>query len=389
MIHCGEHLQRGIALWVAPSDEPVIERVAVAGDFLPAGSIHLRSGASWREMAAPLWPQLADVAVVFLNLEACLDVEGLSARKIAGIGTSVAAPAACIEYLEAIRARAIGVANNHAFDFGPEGVQNTRKALSCAGLTPLGGGDTLKKHPEIHVWQGNDGIRVGFWTAAKATHDPATAKCKGVEPATIHRSREALRQMDALGARCRVALLHAGCARSSRPDPEDLKLLHDIAEAGFDVVAASHSHRISGFTKILRVGNADAFCFHGLGSLVSGYATAPIEQEGLIVVLGFNALGKLARVEVRPVLLDDDGFGRVPDAESSRSILDRFLALSQELASGSYKRRFYEDTARGLLQFSARDVRTAFRNLGVRGLFDKARRIRGRHVRRLMHAVLR
>ena len=113
-----------------------------------------------------------------------------------------------------------------------------------------------------------------------------------------------------------------------------------MAAAGFDLVAASHSHRISGSRLIVTGRSRPAFCFYGLGRIVSGYIAAPIEREGLIVVAGFKSSGDLASLEVRPISLADSGFGEVPSAEISQIILDRFRLLSAEIADGSSKRLF-------------------------------------------------
>jgi hypothetical protein len=153
------------------------------------------------------------------------------------------------------------------------------------------------------------------------------------------------------------------------------------------MVACSHSHRISGYRSVVTPEGIPSFCFYGLGSLVSGYVASPLEREGLIVVAGLNIRGHLARIEVRPVLLGASGFGQIPDAEMSSTILERFRQLSGEIADGSFERLFYDDISQHLVQFYLRDARTAFRQSGVRGLALKAGRIRMRHVRRLVRKV--
>lgn len=185
-----------------------------------------------------------------------------------------------------------------------------------------------------------------------------------------------------------VALLHAGCIGTNRPDPEDVNWMDSLAELGFDILAASHSHRISGYKCISRMKDRPSFCFYGLGSLASGYAASPIEREGLIVVAGFDREGNMSRLEVRPVLLDGTGFGQVPDLEKSQEIIRRFQCLSEEIVSGSYRRRFYRDMSQELPRLYFREARRAYRAEGLRGLARRASRMRIRHVRRLVRAVI-
>lgn len=377
-----------LILWEASHQKPVAARIAIAGDFLPAGKTPFPADCDWRGMARGLEGHFDDVDASIANLESALDVEGLRPRTLAGIGQIVSAPDSALEYLCAIRSHAVGIANNHSFDFGDAGVERTRLAIARHDFVPLGAGHTLSDASEVFVWHGPREIRVGFWAAAKATLDLATTFSPGVEPATQSRALQAIELMKSQGAQVGIALLHVGCLRTNRPDPEDVRLLDSLAGHGFDVVAASHSHRISGFRQLGNMHGPPSFCFYGLGSIVSGYASDPLEREGLIVVTELSLRGELLRVELRPVLLDECGVGNIPSLGMSREILMRFGQLSREIADGSFDRLFYRDVSQGLLRLYMRDVETACRQAGIRGLARKIRRVRVRHVRRLIHSVV-
>lgn len=373
-------------LWQSQRPQPVVARLAVAGDFLPAGSISPSSG--WREAARGIAPVFEDTEISFLNLECPLDATGLPARPLAGIGQIVSAESGSLDYLSGIRAKAVGIANNHSYDFGAAGVERTRAALIARNFVPLGAGRAVHDAPEIFIWQGPAEVRIGFWAAACASRDLATKRTAGVEPAASVRARRAGESLRACGANFCVALIHAGCMRASRPDPSDVALLDHIASSGFDLVCASHSHRISG-SRIIRTNHhAPAVCFYGLGSIASGYIASPLEREGLVVVAAFHSDASLASVEVRPVWLADSGFAEVPPPQIARSIVDSFLDLTSEISDGTSARRFYEEVSPGVFPLYARDLRAALRHSGVRGLARKAARIRPRHLRRLFHGVM-
>ena len=377
----------GETLWASAEHGAIVARVAIAGDFLPAGRLAIPEGHSWRQMAGGLAACFEDVSATFLNLECCLDSGALLPRTLCGLGDIVTAPADSLDYLSEFRAVAVGIANNHIFDFNIAGVQRTRSAISQHEMIPLGAGRTTRDLPEIFVWKGPDAIRVGFWAAAVTTLDPAKASKAGVEPTTPERARKAREEMKKLGASVCIALLHAGCLRTNRPDPEQRRLMDSLATSGFDIVAASHSHRISGYSQLAGK-RGPSFCFYGLGSIVSGYASSPLEREGLIVVAGLDRHGRVASLEVRPLLLGADGFGSIPSAHASREILDRFRMFSDEVADGSWERRFYREISQGLLRLYARDVKAAYRTGGVRALARKIGRIRGQQMRRLAHRVI-
>jgi poly-gamma-glutamate synthesis protein (capsule biosynthesis protein) len=377
-----------LILWESAAGEPIVARIAICGDFLPAGKLVMGCDESWSGKARGLHEYFADVATTFANLEATLDCDALAPRVLNGLGQIVAAPAASLGYMEALHARAVGIANNHSYDFGDAGVQRTRDTMERAGMVPLGAGFSMRELQEVFVWEGPGGVRVGFWAAAKAASDLATGKLRGVEAATAERGWQALREMRWRGAQFCVALVHAGCLRTNRPDPEDVRLLDALAKSGFDIVAASHSHRVSGYRMVAETRERQIFSFYGLGSLVSGYVSCAAEREGLIVVAGLNASGALVRLEVRPVWLDESGFGSVPGAAAKQEMLEHFRALSAEIDDGSYERLFYHDVSHGLTRLYLRDAQAAFRAAGIRGLANTARRVRVRHVKRLVHKVI-
>jgi hypothetical protein len=200
----------GETLWASEEHGPIVARVAIAGDFLPAGRLAIPEGHSWRQMAGGLAACFEDVSATFLNLECCLDSATLLPRTLSGLGDIVTAPADSLDYLSEIRAVAVGIANNHIFDFNIAGVQRTRSAISQHEMIPLGAGRTTRDLPEIFVWKGPDSIRVGFWAAAVTTHDPAKPSKVGVEPASPERARKAHEEMKKLGASVCIVLLHAG-----------------------------------------------------------------------------------------------------------------------------------------------------------------------------------
>ncbi|MGA8143788.1 MAG: CapA family protein [Candidatus Acidiferrales bacterium] len=377
-----------LTLWLSAAGEPMAARIAIGGDFLPAGRLEIPEGCEWRGMAHGLAGYFEDVSASIVNLESCLDTGKLRPRPLAGLGDIVSASADSLDYLKAVRAVAVGIANNHSFDFGSEGVARTRAAIAGRAMIPLGAGHTSNDSPEVLVYEVLEGVRVGFWTAATATLDPATPRKAGVEPATPERARRAREEMTRRGALVCVALLHAGCLRTNRPDPDQLRLMDSLARSGFHIVAASHSHRIGGYRQIIATDGSPSFCFYGLGSLVSGYSSSPLEREGLIVVAGLDRRGRMASLEVRPVALGTNGFGGIPASRASREILERFHALSEEVTDGSCERLFYRDISQGILRLYARDVKAAYRMGGVRALARKASRVRTRHVRRLVHRVI-
>jgi hypothetical protein len=378
---------RGLVVWRAAAAQPIVSRIAIAGDFLPGGELVVPAGGDWVEPASRLASYFSDIDTTFLNLEATLDVGGLAPRTVGGLGDIASAPAAALDYLWAIGSRAVGMANNHSYDFGATGVERTRAAVERCGLVGVGGDSRRREQPDVFVWEGPGTLRVGFWAAARACSDTTAERERGVEPATVSRGQQAYGILQRGGAQFCIALLHSGCMRTNRPEPEDTRLMNSLARVGFDLVAASHSHRIAGYQRVERENRRDSFCFFGLGSLVSGYAKSPLEREGLIVVAALDSQGTLVSLEIRPVMMDATGFGVVPEAADREMIVNRFQMLTAEISDGSYEDEFYREVSRGLGRLYARDIRAAFRAAGLRGLARKASRVRMRHVKRFFRKV--
>jgi hypothetical protein len=166
--------------------------------------------------------------------------------------------------------------------------------------------------------------------------------------------------------------------------------MDSLAHEGFNLVAACHSHRTSGFADIARQSSPyPAFCFYGLGSLSSGVIYSDLEREGLLALIGLNSEGRIASVEAKPIYLAGRGWGTIPTREQAESILGRFLAASREILDGSYEHGFYSDTGRHFLQAHWRDLSLAFNRAGLRGVLSKVRRLRMGHLRALLHSNLR
>ena len=362
-----------LPLWEAPASR-VKYRIAVGGDILPpfgAGPLAV----DWAAVAARL--RLDDIDLSFANLECTLECAHLPVRKKFGMGSAITVEAGVLEYLRALNCRVAGIANNHIFDFGHEGITRTRNLLIEHGIHPLGCLAHPADRPQAFIWSPNGRVKVGLW--ACSNFGPAPTKTTvGIEEVSASRAREALSTLRERGAQCCIALLHAGLERTNRPDPADAARMQAFTDVGFQVVAACHSHRISGYAEIPAPGTP-AFCFYGLGSIASVCQYTPLESEGILAVLGLDEDGRLVSVEARPVALQPDGWGSAADGEAAEAILQRFTRLSEEIRTGEYQRLFYQEVSQSLVSHQLHDTLRAFQQGGCAGILQKLKRLRGRH----------
>jgi hypothetical protein len=359
-------------------------KIGIAGDFLPAPDFKLPDECTWSNISGFMTPYFEDVDISVVNLECPVDVGNSKARIKMAMGGNFCAPAEVLNFLSSVKTEIVGIANNHIYDYGNEGLERTKRAVLAKGMRPIGCGRTLRDAPDVLVWEGPTRTRIGFWAAARGLSENGTRKVSGVETATRKRGLEALAEMKQRDAQLCVALIHAGLEHTNRPDPYDVAFMDSLATLGFDVVAAAHSHRISGYKVVIRPDGHPAFCFYGLGSLLSGIMYTPLEREGMLVVVALDARGRIAKIEGRPIQLEGAGWGVVPDLERGQSISQRFLRCSEEIWDGSYKRLFYKDTGKNILRRQFRDVQVAIRQGGLKGLTRKLSRLRIRHLQRLI-----
>lgn len=373
-------------LWKKPANK-VVTKIAIAGDFLPSCDLKMPDGCGWHDMADLVAPHFEDVNVGIANLECPLGAANLSPKTKPGLGAHFTGPVPALDYLSALKVRVVGLANNHICDYNDKGAARTMFAIAEKNMAAIGVGKTLAESPLTAVWSGPDGARVGFWAAAQGLSELAS-KTPGVEPATLERGALALEELTERGARVNVALLHLGLERTNLPDPEDVSLMRSLCKSGFDVVAAAHSHRISGWELVDRGGRPNGFCFYGLGSLSSSVLYSPLEREGLVAVIGLDEGGEIGSVEARPVHLTEAGWGTAPTGHEAEKIERRFMEISQAIHCGSFRNRFYQEISRGFFRRQFKDFKAAIRIGGLRGAIQKIGRLRKRHIKRIIQSAL-
>jgi poly-gamma-glutamate synthesis protein (capsule biosynthesis protein) len=153
------------------------------------------------------------------------------------------------------------LANNHAMDYGWEGLEQTMSLLDGQKIAHTGGGANLRDamRPTVRILP--DGTRVGlvsamaFMTAGalwKIT--PATAKTPGVNTFSFGGvvGKDAQRQLtDYLqnarkGCDLLVVAVHWGTERKSLPNPYQVSLGRALVDAGADIVWGHHPHVLQG-----------------------------------------------------------------------------------------------------------------------------------------------
>ena len=282
----------------------------------------------------------------------------------------------------------VSVANNHALDFGPEGLKESLKALDQSNITYAGAGTTLAEaHAPGRLELAGHKTRVAllsymrYWTAKYRSKDASGPSLSTIDPAVILAVRGGkvekvegplesdvlTMEDDILLARRRNDLLlvslhnhdvthHRAYGIQDTTPPNEEIMYHRAIDVGADLVLGTGPHVLRGIE--LYKGRP---IFYSLGDFIYQYRTPeriPVDLihqrdiemprpsnvsvfdlresrevlETVLVRMTLNQ-GKLKRIQLLPVTIDDEGplYG-VPRLASTKRGAE-ILALLQKLSA--------------------------------------------------------
>lgn len=143
----------------------------------------------------------------------------------------------------------VTLANNHIYDFGPQGLTDTLKTLDDAGIAHVGAGENLAdaSAPYYTEIQGKKIAFVNASCAEKNRFTPeATEDSSGVllcyeTDKFLQAIREARSNADYV-----IALVHWGTDYVYEASEEQRSTARDYITAGADVIIGTHSHSLQG-----------------------------------------------------------------------------------------------------------------------------------------------
>jgi poly-gamma-glutamate capsule biosynthesis protein CapA/YwtB (metallophosphatase superfamily) len=234
-----------------------------------------------------LWaPELRAIAasldLVVCNLECCISERGQPTTLIKEKPFFFRGPPIAVEALRAMNIGAVGLANNHALDFGPEALEDTLELLRAAGIAAAGAGLGTGSARRAAVVPAAD-LRVGLvavtdhpaeYAAAPGRWGVAYATLRGEPPAWL------AEQIAAVRARCDlvVVLPHWGPNMSPHTAEWQQRVAASLRAAGADVVAGHSAHVFHG------IGWNGGPVLFDLGDVLDDYVAYPELRNDLGVL---------------------------------------------------------------------------------------------------------
>ncbi len=229
--------------------------ITLLGDLAPVGigAFSTRPAASGSEL-------------VLGNLETPLCTAATAPRPKAGPHLR-ADPAVATALNAAWPNLVVAFANNHAADYGADGIAQTVQALSAAGIRCVGAGTSLQEATRpLFVTCG--GLRVAMVSLCDRWSGLAESDRAGVAPLSAGLA-PALARLRTQADRV-ILSVHGGPELSSWPSPRWQELLRSAVDAGADIVHAHHPHVSQGWEH-----HGRGWIFYGLGNTLAHPAGWP------------------------------------------------------------------------------------------------------------------
>lgn len=186
----------------------------------------------------------------------------------------------------------VGLANNHAYDYGQQALLDSFDALDAAGITYMGAGHNLEEasHPVYYIT--NSGIKVALICATQIERleNPDTKGATETSPGVfrcwddtllLSRIKEA-REKNAFV----VVFVHWGTESTTELDQVQLLQARDMSDAGANLIIGAHPHVLQ---RIDFEGNTPVF--YSLGNYIFNSKTldscmveATIHKDGTLNV---------------------------------------------------------------------------------------------------------
>lgn len=258
---------------------------------------------------ADLKPYLATADVAMVNLETAITTRGSEAPKDFHFRTTP-------QSLTALRATGVDVvtmANNHAVDYGPVGLQDTLAAVRTSPIPVVGlGGDAA--HAYAPAYLDVRGVKVAVlgatqvpdWTLATWS---ATASRPGVASASSPERLAAAVRAARAHADVVVVYLHWGTDYTTCPNALQRRTAQALAGAGADVVLGSHAHRLQAGGWLGRT-----YVDYGLGNFVWWRSHGQDAVTGVLTVSVDRPSGAaraaVTKASFAPLTVSSDGVPR-------------------------------------------------------------------------------
>ena len=283
-----------------------------------------------------------DTVNLFSNRDACIvNLECAlteSDGAIDKIGPALKAPLGTADTLKKLGVTHCNLANNHFFDYGRQGAQDSMKALDRAGIEYTGFGTNEADSRKDLVIE-KAGQRICVIAVCEHEYSYALEDRLGSRPFDVIDTPEDIKAAKAKYDRV-VVLYHGGKEHCCYPSPRLRKVCHVMAKSGADVILCQHSHCIGCYEEI-----DGCHILYGQGNF-HFVKLSHLNKEGWFDCLAVHYDTVSGQIKFIPVTGDGKAGIRLANETESREILSAFESRNKQLQDGTWLdgwRQFCED----------------------------------------------
>ena len=259
--------------------------IGLLGDVMLGRSVgdHLRE-----TPAAELWSDelrslCASLDLMICNLECSVSERGERTRRIPGKPFFFRAPPSAVTALEAIKVRAVSLANNHALDYEEEALIDTRRLLADSGVVAAGEGQGVDAARRPAVVEAG-GHQIGLLCVSDHPLEYAARPGRnGIAHAELRRGVPdwLLEGVAQLSERCEATIVfpHWGPNMCTSPASWQRRAAAALQGAGASLVAGHSAHVFHG----VEWSERGAVLFD-LGDALDDYRVDPVRRNDLGVL---------------------------------------------------------------------------------------------------------
>lgn len=226
-----------IGTYTIHAEEPALNLVAV-GDIVPGGRTEaFFMDCQTQALLGNTWQLFSKSDFVLFNLEAPLTQRG---RPISKCGSNFRVSPDVAKGLYNGGFNIASLANNHMLDYGPEGIQDTKAALSDAQINWHGAGKNSQEANKPLKLTKN-GIRLTLLNYAEGEFSKTTGSSAGAAQIDMSSNEKAIKDARQHSDFIIVSV-HAGKEFQHFPSPWIQDLFRKYISLGADVVIGHHPH---------------------------------------------------------------------------------------------------------------------------------------------------
>ena len=254
----------------------------VTGDFVPQSRIQsLCEKKDYTFFFCQVKDLNRNVDISIVNLES--PIISCFCNPIVKTGPNLKCEESAVKALKYAGFNCVTLANNHFYDYGEAGVEDTLKACRDNGIDTVGGGKNLQEATQI-LYKEIEDKKIAIINVCEHEWSIASSIKGGSAPLdevkNYYQIQEAREKADYV-----IVIVHGGTEHYNLPTPRMKKVYRFFIDAGADVVVNHHQHCYSGYEEY-----KGKYIFYGLGNFCfdRGIQKRNFWNEGYLVKLKFS-----------------------------------------------------------------------------------------------------